>query len=228
MPPTAPSRSAARPARGRRSVPTPFPAAVFALALAIEAALPGRAALAEGPAPPTGPASAGPGDASPARGAARAAGTGATDAAADSGAARGEEAPIRPADTAGLPSREEMTGWHRGYEPRAAPVREALVAVLRARHEPRPSRWEVGVRRSCSRLARELARFGEGVEEGEVFPVPYRPADYHLKRSYASLDEAARACLAGRYGAMEAAIRRSLGSLGQAETVLWRRYRLKP
>ena len=176
------SRSAPRPGGSRRSAPNPVPGAVLALALAIEAALPARAAGAE----------------------------------------------IRPADPAAAPSREEMTGWHRGYEPRAAPVRRALVGVIRARHEPRPGRWEPGVRRSCDRLARELGRFGEGVEAGEIFPVPYRPADYHLKRSYASLDEAARACLAGRYGAMEAAIHDSLASLQQAETVLWRRYRLRP
>lgn len=142
--------------------------------------------------------------------------------------ARGAVPEVRPADPSSNPTRQEMVGWHRGYLPRAAPVRRAFVAVLRARHEPRPARWEPGVQRSCGRLARELGRFGEGVEDGEIFPVPYRPADYHLKRSYASLDEAARACLAGRYGAMEAAIGRSLDSLRQAETMLWRRYRLRP
>jgi len=191
--------------------------AVLALALAIEAALPLPAAGGAGAAAAGAAANAG------------AAGDPATGAAPAVPGTRGPlGAAIRPADRAALPTRGEMADWHRGYEPRAAPVRRALVAVLRARHEPRPSRWEPGVRRSCGRLARELGRFGDGVAEGEVFPVPYRPADYHLKRAYASLDEAARACLAGRYGAMEHAIHRSLGSMRQAEAVLWRRYRLEP
>lgn len=124
----------------------------------------------------------------------------------------------------GPPDREAMRAWHRRYRPLAEPVKKALGDLFRARrHRHRPRELEP----QCRALARAVETFRRKARKEEIFPVANAAADVALKRLYRRLGDAAKACLDGRWGAMEGHLHRAARHHKQARLSL-RTYGLEP
>ncbi|HEX2254891.1 MAG TPA: hypothetical protein VHQ65_16625 [Thermoanaerobaculia bacterium] len=124
-------------------------------------------------------------------------------------------------------STEAVQAWYGRYRRSAAPVKRALAVLVAARREHRPNRWRRRVASACRGLGDSVEAFSADAVRVGVLPVPDRAADYHLRRGFGSLAEAASACGSGRFEAMELALGRAAGSLRQAAAVL-ARYGVEP